>query len=241
MNPTKWPLAQNYVILNALRRKDEQRVAATTQESSAAPAAAPSGAQIVPAAADWAPEAEVPPPQPAMMQQVDGTVSSMPSRGSSSPQAYDEYDNNNYSEGIQDRGVRRPPMRPVGKVDKPLAWKGSSVERWQEYTVSLQAWHAANRNFMTEAQAIHKVFQTFRDTRQPAAADSLTSYLLLGNSYLLLGNNLPSFSDILYDIDNLFKVNRVSNALVIVNELNLKSSSATEAVAKIEKLSKLER
>ena len=94
---------------------------------------------------------------------------------------------------------------------------------------------------MTEAQAIHKVFQTFRDTRQPAAADSLTSYLLLGNSYLLLGNNLPSFSDILYDIDNLFKVNRVSNALVIVNELNLKSSSATEAVAKIEKLSKLER
>jgi hypothetical protein len=123
-------------------------------------------------------------------------------------------------------------VRPLGKADKPPAWKGSSVERWQEYTVSLQAWHDANRDLMTEAQAIHKVYQRFRDTRQPAAADSLTSYLLLGN-------NLPSFSDILYDIDNLFKVNRVSNALVIVNELNLKSSSATEAVAKIEKLSKL--
>ena len=85
---------------------------------------------------------------------------------------------------------------------------------------------------MTEAQAIHKVNQTFRDSGEPAAADSLTSYLLLGN-------NLPSFSDILYDIDNLFKVNSVFNALDILNELNLKSSSATEAVANIEKLSKL--
>ena len=60
--------AQNYVILNALRRKDEQRVAATTQESRTAAATAPSGAQIVPAAADRAPEAEVPPPQPAIIQ-----------------------------------------------------------------------------------------------------------------------------------------------------------------------------
>ena len=60
--------AQNYVILNALRRKDEQRVAATTQESRTAAAAAPSGAQIVPADADRAPEAEVPPPQPAIIQ-----------------------------------------------------------------------------------------------------------------------------------------------------------------------------
>ena len=60
--------AQNYVILNALRCNDEQRVVATTQESSAAAAAAPSGAQIVPAAADRAPEAEVLQPQPAMMQ-----------------------------------------------------------------------------------------------------------------------------------------------------------------------------
>ena len=102
-----------YVILNALRRKNELRVAATTQESSAAP----SGAQIMPAVANRAAEAEVPPPP------------------------------------------------------------------------------------------------------QPALT-----------SYLLLGNNLPSFSDIFYDIDNLFKVNRVSNALDIVNKLNLKS--------KIEKFSK---
>ena len=69
----------------------------------------------------------------------------------------------------------------------------------------------------------------FRDAGETAAADSLTSYLLLGN------NPPPPFSDILFDIDNLFKVNLVSNALDIVNKL--KSSSATEAVAKIEKLS----
>ena len=53
------------------------------------------------AAADRAPEAEVP-PQPGMMQQIDGTVSSTPSRSSNFPRAYDE-DNDNYSEGIQVR------------------------------------------------------------------------------------------------------------------------------------------
>ena len=67
-------------------------------------------------------------------------------------------------------------MRPLGKADKPPAWKGSSVEHWKEYTVSL---YIVNRDFMTEAHAIHKVYQTFRET---AAADSLTSYLLLGNN-----------------------------------------------------------
>ena len=85
---------------------------------------------------------------------------------------------------------------------------------------------------MTEAQAIHKVYQMFKEAGETSAADSLTIYLLLGN-------NIPSFSHILYDIDNLFKVNRVSNAPDIVNELNLKSTSATEAVTKIEKLPKL--
>ena len=55
---------QNYVILNALRRKNKQRVA-NTQESSAV--GGPSGAQNVSAAADRAPEAEAR-PQPAMMQ-----------------------------------------------------------------------------------------------------------------------------------------------------------------------------
>ena len=85
---------------------------------------------------------------------------------------------------------------------------------------------------MTEAQAIQKVCQTFRDARETAEADSLTSYLLFGQQP-------PPFSDILMDIDSLFKVNHISNALDIVNELNFKSSSATEVVAKIENFSKL--
>ena len=116
---------QNYMILNALRCKDEQRVANTRSA-----AAGPSGAQNMSAAADRAPEAEAR-SQPAMMQQIDGTASSTLSRNSNSRQLYDEDDNDNYSEGGQDRGGRRPPMRPLGKADKPLAWKGSRVERWQ--------------------------------------------------------------------------------------------------------------
>ena len=85
---------------------------------------------------------------------------------------------------------------------------------------------------MTAAQAIHKVFEMFKAAGETAVADSLANYMLADN-------NIPPFSHILYDIDCLFKVNRVSNALDIVNELNFKSPSATEAVAKIEKLSKL--
>ena len=142
------------------------------------------------------------------------------------------FEDDHYGEDRQEQGVRRPQMRLVGKADKPPALKGSSVERWQEFTVSLQAWHVANKDFMTDAQAIHKVYQMFKEAGETAAADSPTTYILLGN-------NIPSFSHILYDIDNLFKVNRVSKALDLVNELNLKSTSDTESVAKIEKLSKL--
>jgi len=127
----------NYVILNALRRKNEQRVA-NTQDSSAA--AGPSGAENVSAVADQAPEAEAR-PQPAMIQQIDRMASSTPRRNSNSRQLYDEDDNDNYIEGGQDRGGRRPPIRPLGKADKPPAWKGSNMECWQEYTVSLQAWY----------------------------------------------------------------------------------------------------
>ena len=81
--------AHNYVILNTLRRKEELRVTATTQEGSAAAAAGPSCVQNVPGVADRELEAELPPPPLALVQQVDGTMSSTPSRGSSSPQAYD--------------------------------------------------------------------------------------------------------------------------------------------------------
>ena len=49
----------------------------------------------------------------------------------------------------------------------------------------------------------------------------------------------PPLSDILYDIDCLFKVNKIGNGLDIVNELNFKASTGQDAIAKIEKLSKL--
>ena len=56
---------------------------------------------------------------------------------------------------------------------------------------------------------------------------------------MLAGGTIPPFADILYDIDSLFKVNRIGNGLDIVNDLNFKAATAQEAIAKIEKLSKL--
>ena len=56
---------------------------------------------------------------------------------------------------------------------------------------------------------------------------------------MLAGSTIPPFSEILYDIDCLFKVNRIVNGLDIVNELNFKASMAQDDIAKIEKLSKL--
>ena len=64
------------------------------------------------------------------------------------------------------------------------------------------------------------------------AADSLAGYMLVGST-------IPPFADILYDIDCLFKVNRIGNGLDIVNDINFKAAMAQEAIAKIEKLSKL--
>ena len=117
----------------------------------------------------------------------------------------------------------------MGKADKVPIWKGASVERWQEFTVSLQAWHLANWEFMTDRQP---VFEMCKAAGETAAADSLSGYMLAGST-------IPPFSDILYGIDCLFKVNRIGNGLDIVNELNFKASTAQDAIAKIEKLSKL--
>ena len=68
----------------------------------------------------------------------------------------------------------------------------------------------ANWEFMTEAQAVHKVFEMFQAAGETATADSLSGYMLAGST-------IPPFSDILYDIDCLFKVNRIGNGLDIVN------------------------
>ena len=82
----------------------------------------------------------------------------------------------------------------MGKADKPPIWKGSSIERWQELTISLQAWHVANRDLMTAAQAIHKIFEMFKAAGETAAADSLANYMLADST-------IPPFSHILVDID----------------------------------------
>ena len=49
-------------------------------------------------------------PPPAQMQQVDGTVSSTPSRGTGtgSAQAYEEYDDDPYDDDQPGRGARQP-------------------------------------------------------------------------------------------------------------------------------------
>ena len=89
---------QNYKILNALRHKNKQRVAANTQESNAA--ASPSGAQNGSAATATS----------STVQQIDGAISSTPSRTPKPHQLYEEDENDNYSEGVQDRGGQQPPM-----------------------------------------------------------------------------------------------------------------------------------
>ena len=70
---------------------------------------------------------------------------------------------------------RQPPtyMWPQGKADKCPSWKGHSIERWQEYSTSLQARYAVNIDFMTQAQSLQKMCQVFRDAWETAAADSL--------------------------------------------------------------------
>ena len=110
----------------------------------------------------------------------------------------------------------------MGKADKVPIWKGASAERWQEFKISLQAWHCANWEFITEAQAVHKVFEMFKAAGETAAADSLAGYMLACST-------IPPFADILYDIDCLFKVNRIGNGLDIVNDLNFKADTAQDS------------
>jgi hypothetical protein len=70
----------------------------------------------------------------------------------------------------------------MGKADKVPIWKGASAERWQEFRISLQVWHCANWEFLTEAQAVHKVFEMFKAAGETAAADSLAGYMLAGST-----------------------------------------------------------
>ena len=157
----------NYTILNALRKREEMRATVQGQEG-VADADHDDAEQV----AHGEQEVELQPPPPAaQMQQVDGTVSSTPSRSTGSTQAYEEYDVF-YGDDQPQGGQRRPQGRLKGKADKVPIWKGASIERWQEFTVSLQVWHLANWEFMTAAQAVHKVYEMFRAAGETAAADS---------------------------------------------------------------------
>ena len=181
----------NYATLNALRKKEDMMVIAQQGQA----AADLDDAEQV---AEGKQEVEQQPPPPsAQIPQIDGTLSSTHSRSNSSPQAYDEYDvlyGDDQPQGRQ----RRPQGRPMGKADKVQIWKGASVERCQEFKVSLQAWHLANWEFITAAQAVHKVFEMFKAAGETAAVHSLSGYMLSGST-------IPPFSDILYDIDCLLR------------------------------------
>ena len=65
----------------------------------------------------------------------------------------------------------------MGKADKVPIWKGSSAERWQEFRISLTAWHYANGEFLTEAQIVHKVCEMFKAAGETAAVDYLSGYM----------------------------------------------------------------
>ena len=190
-------------------------------------------------------ESSSPPRRPlqamARLQQVDGTASSTPartnpsscstsSRSDPSPGVYDDKDgyyDDNRPLGRQQRMIGRQ-----GKADKVPAWVGSGTERWQEYKISLSAWYYANGEFLTEVQIIHKIGEMFKSAGETTAADSLLGYSQLNST-------IPSFEDIIYDLDSLYKINRIGNSLDIVKDLTFKAPTAQEVIGKIEKLAKL--
>ena len=67
---------------------------------------------------------------------------------------------------------------------------------------------------------------------ETAAADSLLGYSQLNAT-------IPSFEEIIHDLDSLYKVNRIGNSLDIVKDLTFKAPRAQEVIGKIEKLAKL--
>ena len=107
-----------------------------------------------------------------------------------------------------------------------------STELWQEYRTTLQAWNAANQEFMnmTPAQTLQKMCQVFREAGETAPADSL-------NFLLVEYQQPPPLDVVLRDIDSLFKVNTVANTLDILGEFNFSSNSATETNWEIVKIS----
>ena len=64
----------------------------------------------------------------------------------------------------------------------------------------------------------------FKGAGETAAADSLFGYSQVGST-------IPAFEDILYDIDCLYKVNRLGNALDIANDLDFRTKTAQDKIS----------
>ena len=163
------------------------------------------------------------------MPQMDGVVDpTLSTPNPRKPRKYrgkDDKDDNPYASGPRPRISRQfgGNGRAHGKADKCPSWEGHSTENWQEYRTTLQAWNAANQEFMnmTPAQTLQKMCQVFREAGETAPADSL-------NFLLVEYQQPPPLDVVLRDIDSLFKVNTVANTLDILGEFNFSSNSATE-------------
>ena len=88
---------------------------------------------------------------------------------------------------------QQPPPPPVVQIQQLDGTASSTPSRsnaspqaydeYDEFKISLQAWHCANWEFITEAQAAHKVFEMFKAAGETAAADSLAGYTYVGGRH----------------------------------------------------------
>ena len=76
---------------------------------------------------------------------------------------------------------------------------------------------------------------TFKCSFNLFNADSVNSYLVASRNDF----DYPLFNEVLEDIDHLFHVNWLMNVHDILNEFYLKATTATDTIAKINRLSKL--
>ena len=114
-----------------------------------------------------------------MMCNLADPISSMPDSRSIEYRDEDDEDDNPYSQGRHRMSRQLTGKgRPQGKADMCPSWKGQLTEHWQEYRILLQAWNAANVEFMTSARTLQKMNQVFRDAEETAAADSLNFILV---------------------------------------------------------------
>ena len=119
-------------------------------------------------------------PLPQMDSAHDPTMS--PPDSESSSRAYRDKDDNPYVSGPRPR-ICRQYGATVGHTGKQISVQACAdiprrIQEWQDYRKTLQAWNAANQEFMTPAQTLQKMCQVFSDAGETAAADSLNFLLV---------------------------------------------------------------